>query len=38
MTQWETLVDSAKSLKQIVDTNFPQYKPLLKYLDNESLL
>ena len=38
MQQWEGLTESAKSLKQIIDSNYPQHKPLLKYLDNESLL
>ncbi len=38
MQQWEGLTENAKSLKQIIDGNYPQHKALLKYLDNESLL
>ena len=38
MQKWEQLTENAKSLKPIIDANYPQHKPLIKYLDNESLL
>jgi hypothetical protein len=37
MKQWEALIENEKQLKQIIDANYPDHKPLLKYLDNESL-
>jgi hypothetical protein len=38
MKQWQSLVQNIKELKQITDTNYPQYEHLVEYLDNEDLL
>ena len=38
MKQWQSLVQSIKGLKQIIDNNYPQYEHLIEYLDNEDLL
>jgi hypothetical protein len=36
--EWKSLIESINSLKQIIDDNYYQYEPLVKYLDNENLL
>jgi hypothetical protein len=36
--EWTALSESAKELKSIIDTNYPQHKALIQYLDNENLL
>ena len=38
MTEWVTLVENVTKLKSILDSNYPQHKTLIKYLDNENLL
>jgi hypothetical protein len=32
------LVENVDSLKQIIEVNYYQHEPLIKYLDNENLL
>jgi hypothetical protein len=36
--EWKSLIENKDSLKQIIDNNYYQYEPLVKYLDNENLL
>ena len=38
MQEWENLVEEMKTVKQIIDTNFPQHLALVKYLDKDRLL
>jgi hypothetical protein len=36
--EWKSLIEGINSLKQIIDDNYYQYEPLIKYLDNENML
>ena len=36
--EWKSLIESINSLKQIIDDNYYQHEPLIKYLDNENML
>jgi hypothetical protein len=36
--EWKLLIEGIDGLKQIIDDNYYQYEPLIKYLDNENLL
>ena len=36
--EWKSLIENKDSLKQIIDDNYYQYEPLIKYLDKENLL
>ena len=38
MAEWVKLIENISKLKSILDANYPQHKPLIKYLDNENLL
>ena len=38
LSDWQSLTESAKELKNIIDAYYSKHKALIKYFDNENLL